>query len=234
MTGDIGSRRTATWTLKVPVDQFRAVLAALAALGHPVRNSSDSQDVTEEFVDLQARVKNFKVEEETLNKLLKESAVKIEDILKIREQIKNVRGDIERAEGRMKYLSTMAAMSTVTMTAREDMTYVPPLPETAPTFGDEIEGTFSRSVNALKNTGQQLTLVAVGLAPWSPFILIGLLFFRWAIKKLIASGNTPATHRSPREPRRSRSDADPAPVALPLAHPPAHPEPEKPAGGEGG
>lgn len=58
-----GRSRTATWTLKVPVASYRAAVARLVALGQPLRNSSDSQDVTEEFVDLTARVKNFKAEE---------------------------------------------------------------------------------------------------------------------------------------------------------------------------
>src|ERR1041385_7080736 len=56
--GSAGSKRSATWTLKVPVEQFRKVAAELAALGNTTRNSSDSQDVTEEFVDLLARIKN--------------------------------------------------------------------------------------------------------------------------------------------------------------------------------
>ena len=102
ISGQAGTKRTATWTLKVPVDKFQQIVTALAALGQVTKNSSDSQDVTEEYVDLQARIKNLKVEEETLNKFLKDFANNVDSFLKTREQIKNVRGEIERAEGRLK------------------------------------------------------------------------------------------------------------------------------------
>lgn len=205
--GDAGSRRSATWTLKVPADQFRAAVNALAALGDTVRNSSDSQDVTEEFTDLQARVRNLKSEEETLNKLLKDRAVRLEDVLKIREQIARVRGDIERAEGRVKYLATMAAMSTITLAAREDASYVPP---TAPTFASRASGTFHTSVAALRDFGQWLALLAVALAPWLPLILVGALLLRWTLRRLVALSES---SRQQRTPRLARPVAEPSPPA---------------------
>jgi hypothetical protein len=214
--GESGSRRTATWTLKVPAERFQASVSALAALGNTVRNSSDSQDVTEEFIDLQARIKNLKVEEETLNKILKDQVVKIEDVLKVREQIVKVRGDIERAEGRLKYLATMAAMSTITLTVREDASYVPP---TAPTFGSRVTDTFDSSLRALRNFGEWAALVAVALAPWLPLILIGALAFRWLIKKASAAAAA-APERRPRQARPM-----PTEVARPLPPPEAAPSP---------
>jgi hypothetical protein len=214
VSGESGSRRTATWTLKVPAEKFRDTVAALAALGNTVRNSSDSQDVTEEFIDLQARIKNLKAEEETLNKLLKDQAVRLEDVLKIREQIKTVRGDIERAEGRLKYLATMAAMSTVSLTAREDASYVPP---TAPTFGSRVSETFDSSVATLSDFGKSVALIAVALAPWLPLILVAALVLRWLLKMAFASG--PEHRRPEQRPRVAR------PVAAAPADPSGHTEP---------
>lgn len=205
--GSAGSKRTATWTLKVPVEQFRTVVAALAALGNTTRNSSDSQDVTEEFVDLLARIKNLKAEEETLNKLLKEQAVRLDDVLKIREQITKVRGDIERAEGRLKYLGAMAAMSTVNLTAREDASYVPP---TAPTFTTRIDNTFANSFSALTEFGKGFVLLVVALAPWLPFILVGLFGLRWVVRRLIRLGHNDTPRPAPPRAR---------PVAAPAAPP---------------
>lgn len=223
VSGESGSRRTATWTLKVPAEKFREAVAALAALGNTVRNSSDSQDVTEEFIDLQARIKNLKAEEETLNKLLKEQAARLEDVLKIREQIKTVRGDIERAEGRLKYLATMAALSTVTLTAREDASYVPP---TAPTFGSRVSDTFDDSVTALSDFGKGVALFAVALAPWLPLILVGALVLRWLVKRTVSwAGSEPdrSRHRPDRGPVVAR------PVTAAAAEPAPRPEPERPA-----
>ena len=173
ITGQAGRSRTATWTLKVPVADYRTAVARLVVLGQLVRNSSDSQDVTEDFFDLEARVKNFKAEEETLNKLLKDSAVRLDDILKIREQIKVVRGEIERAEGRLKYLGTMAALSTITLTAREEVPYVPETPAAAATFGEQVTTRFESSWNSLVASVKAFVLWAVEVSPFLPFYALG-------------------------------------------------------------
>ena len=183
ISGQVGSRRTATWTLKVPVDEFPRVLKALTALGQVVKNSSDSQDVTEEYVDLQGRVKNLKVEEETLNKFLKDSVNSVEAYLKTREQIKTVRGEIERAEGRLKYLATMAALSSITFSAREELAYDPAPPPAAATFGDDVDGTFTQSWKALQRLAKGAVLVVVALAPWLPLIVVGLFAGRFALRR---------------------------------------------------
>ena len=186
VTGQAGRSRTATWTLKVPVADYRAAVARLVALGQPVRNSSDSKDVTEEFFDLEARVKNFKAEEETLNKLLKDSAVRLDDILKIREQIKVVRGEIERAEGRLKYLGTMAALSTITLTAREEVPYLPAAPAAAASFGEQIGTRFTSSWNSLVGSLKAFVLWVVEVAPFLPFYALaaGVAYpcVRWVVR----------------------------------------------------
>ena len=198
ITGQAGRTRTATWTLKVPVADFRAAVARLVALGQVVRNSSDSQDVTEEFVDLEARVKNFKAEEETLNKLLKDAAVRLDDILKIREQIKGVRGEVERAEGRLRYLGTMAALSTITLTAREEVPYLPEAPVAAATFGEQVGTRFASSWNSLVGSLKAFALWVVEVSPFLPFYALaaGVAYFAarriWRVARRDATA--PAVH----------------------------------------
>src|SRR5262245_44107477 len=63
ITGTTGERRRGEWTLRVPVERFHPFRDAVVKLGEPVRNSLDSEDVTEEFYDLQARIKNMQAEE---------------------------------------------------------------------------------------------------------------------------------------------------------------------------
>jgi hypothetical protein len=204
VSGSVGSRRSATWTLKVPVEKFREAVTALAALGNTVRNTSDSQDVTEEYIDVQARIKNLKVEEETLNKLLKDQAVRLDDVLKIRDQIKTVRGDIERAEGRLKYLETMSAVSTITLTASEETTYKPEPSPAAPDFGDRIDSTFDTSLTALTNFGKSIVLVAVALAPWLPLILVAGVVIWWLVRRLVRAVDSSSSHRPDRRIPRAR------------------------------
>jgi hypothetical protein len=169
LRSDAYARRSGSFTVRVPVEDFRKFVDAAAALGTAERNATDSQDVTEEFVDVTARVKNLKAEEETLNKLLKDRAAVLDDVLKIRGQITAVRGDVERAEARLKYLGTLSALSTVNLTLREVKDYKPP---TAPTFGSRIGTAFAESVDRLREFGEGLVVFGVALAPWLPVLLL--------------------------------------------------------------
>lgn len=169
-----GKRRSGSFTIKVPVEHFQPMVEALAALGNPVKNATDSQDVTEEVVDVSARVKNLKAEEETMNKLLREAAGRLEDVFKIREQIRQIRGEIERNEARVQALGKMAALSTITLTLRETEPYVAPTapkPADPPSFGERATGTWAASVGHLRDVGEGLALFAVAVAPWLPALL---------------------------------------------------------------
>ncbi|MGL6095522.1 MAG: DUF4349 domain-containing protein, partial [Fimbriiglobus sp.] len=111
--GDVGAKRTGTFVMKVPAEKFQDTADKITRLGIAVKNASDSQDVTEEFVDVSARVRNLKIEEEVLNKLLRDAAGRLEDVFKIRQQILTIRGDIERAEGRLTVLTALTSLSTL-------------------------------------------------------------------------------------------------------------------------
>jgi hypothetical protein len=175
---DSGARRTATYTLRVPADRFRPLIDGLAALGHAERNALDSQDVTEEFVDTQARLRNLKKEEETLNKLLEQSGSR-DEVLRTRAEIRAIRGEIERSQARLDYLTKLTALSTVNLTLREIKDYTPP---TAPTFGDRAGSTFGASWAALEAFGKNAALVAVALAAWLP-VLIPVGIGAWVLSR---------------------------------------------------
>ncbi len=203
VSGVTGTRRTATWTLKIPSDSFRVVIGGLTELGTVTKNASDSQDVTEEFIDLEGRIKNLKVEEETLNKFLKETVNNVDGYIKTRDQIKSVRLDIERAEGRLKYLSTMTALSTIQFTAREESAYTPDTPLAAPTFGDRVGNTLGGSWQGLASLGEGVVIVLVALLPWSPFLLIGGL-----IGRVIWKRSTARTRAAQEARRNTRSPTE--------------------------
>jgi hypothetical protein len=204
ITGQVGARHSGSWTLRVPTDQFQPLIDAAAALGVAERNSTDSQDVTEEYVDTQSRLRNLKAEEETLNRLLKESAKSIADVLALRDQIRFVRGDIERSEGRLKALGNLTALATVHLMLREVKDYVPPTAPSPPTLGETVSRAWTDSVDALARFGKAVLLAVVALAPWVPLIVVAgmVLWFavRWvarAPKPPLASVVPPAGPEAP-------------------------------------
>jgi hypothetical protein len=164
-----GDQRSGRWVARVPVDRFDAFLEALPTLGIPEHRSQRAQEVTEEFVDLQARIATTRKLEERILKLLEEQTGKIEEMLKVESELSRVRGEAERMEGRLRYLTDRTAMTTVTISAREEKDYVPP---EAPEFGERITSGFSDSIDSLVQTGQDVTVGLVQAVPW---ILVGLV-----------------------------------------------------------
>jgi hypothetical protein len=201
--GDAYPRRYATFTIRVPVAAFRPLVADLKALGTAERDAIESDDVTEEYRDIQTQVKNLKAEEETLNRLMREKAASVEDVLKIRQQIQPVRERIDRAEGRFEYLSKMTALSTVNLTLREIKDYKPQ----PATFGEKAGRSFSDSTSALVDFGQAIALGVVALVPWLPLIVpAAVVLVVWARRRL-------RELKSTRTPPPAEVIADPPPAA---------------------
>ena len=177
VTGNPGSPRVGSWTVRVPVERYGTFVEEAAQLGEATRNSSDAKDVTEEYVDVEARIRNKKVEEERLVGLMKNATGKIEDVLAVEKELARVRGEVEQAQGRINYLSRMSSYSTVQMTLREIKDYKAP---TSATFGTLVSRRFDESVGALEDFGKGVVLVAVALAPWLPLIVVvGVVAWRW-------------------------------------------------------
>jgi Domain of unknown function (DUF4349) len=166
------TQRRAMWRVRVPVDQFDGFIASVSRLGEVQKQHVGSQDVTAEFIDIQARIHNKQEEEKRLLKHLNDSTGKLEDILSVEREIARVRGEIETVQGRLKYLADRTALSTVTIEASEIKDYQPPVVASFPT---QLSRTFWNSVENLLAFGRGLLLVVVALAPWVPFIAVGLV-----------------------------------------------------------
>jgi hypothetical protein len=100
-------------SFRVAAENFDAAIAALHGLADDVRSESTSgQDVTEEYVDLTARLTNLEAAEAQLLKLM-EQAGDVSDILEVQRELVKTRGEIEQTKGRMQYLEQSSAMSLI-------------------------------------------------------------------------------------------------------------------------
>jgi hypothetical protein len=170
--GNIGSKRTGTWTVRVPAERFESFRKNVIALGQPQRNKTDANDVTEEFVDLQADIKSLKDKEAKLNELMKAKAQSFKDIIIWQKEDANVRAEIARKEARLQTISRLTAMSTANITLRDEKEVIP---QTTPPVGPSSGRTFRASLDALAEFGQFLLISVVALAPWLPLV-IALIF----------------------------------------------------------
>ncbi len=104
-----------TVVISVPAQEFENVLDELRALpGKVTTDSVSGQDVTEEFVDLESRERNLLAAEASLLKLY-ERAESVEDTLVVERELTNVRGQIEQAQGRIKFLEGRTEFSRISL-----------------------------------------------------------------------------------------------------------------------
>src|SRR5262249_42003483 len=115
LSNQSGARGQGSWKVRVPVDAFDAFLEGVARLGELQRVHRDSQDVSMEYYDVEARISNKQQEEKRLLKHLADSTGKLEDILNVERELSRVRGEVEQMQGRLRFLADQTTLSTVTI-----------------------------------------------------------------------------------------------------------------------
>lgn len=119
LTSGTYARRSAVLELKLPAARYEAAVGSLAPIGKIESQTSTAEDVGEEFVDVTARQNNAHKLEERLIALLATRTGKLEDVLAVERELARVREEIERYEGRLRYLKSHVATSTLTVTVHE-------------------------------------------------------------------------------------------------------------------
>ncbi|NNJ11577.1 DUF4349 domain-containing protein [Chloroflexales bacterium ZM16-3] len=198
-TNGSGDYQTSTITFRVPSDTFGAALADLEGLASKVLSRSvGGDDVTEEFVDLDSRMRNLDATRDRLLDLLAK-ATKVEDALQVNNALTDVQGQIEQIQGRMKYLKDSAAMATITA----DLQPVPPQPAIVPENGWQPLRVARQALGDLVEFGQGLVELGIVLLVWSPVWLPLLLLGRWGWR------------RARRGSRKAAKEAPAAPPTMP-------------------
>src|SRR5690348_734623 len=119
-----GQLRAATLEVKIPADRFDDGLGGLAGLGKLESVNVNAEDVGEEFTDVSARMTNARRLEGRLIELLATRTGKLKDVLDVEHELARVREEIERYEGRLRYLRAHTAMSTLSIYIHEPLPVV--------------------------------------------------------------------------------------------------------------
>jgi Domain of unknown function (DUF4349) len=169
--------------IRIPSDRFDEAFDRLRQLAVRVPNeSTNSQDVTEEYTDLQAQLRNREATEAQYLELLKK-AEKVEDILAIQRELSNVRGEIEQLKGRIQYIDRTSDMALIDVSLQK----VKPIGGTAWSALETLKSAARGLVSFGKGLADVLIWVAIFSPVWIIILVVVLYFTRWRHAKTRAS-----------------------------------------------
>lgn len=116
--GYVAQQTDAAVTLRVPSKRFRRLMKGLEGLGQVRTRSVQTLDVSEEFHDLKVRLENLQSTRGRIQKLLSQTKDLAETLI-VEKELERVSAEIDAIEGRLRFLSSQAAFSTVTMAFQE-------------------------------------------------------------------------------------------------------------------
>ncbi|WP_078554012.1 DUF4349 domain-containing protein [Bacillus alkalicellulosilyticus] len=178
--GDIYGRMV----VKVPQKSFDPLLTEIETNSIKVEERTVSgQDVTEEYVDLESRLRSKEAVEKRLLSFMEE-AEKTEDLLKISNDLGRVQEEIEQLKGRMKYLENNVSFSTISMDLHERQVNVASIQDTENlNTWVKAKSLFMDSVNGIISLFSSLVILAIGLSPVFLPILFVAFFITVFIRK---------------------------------------------------
>jgi len=161
-------------TIRVPGDKYQDVLGQIRGLGEVQTESSDASDVTEEYTDLQARLRTLEAAEQRYLELLARAET-INDILTVQDRLDAVRGQIEQVQGRINLLDHLTELATITVHLRPLAAAAEPPADGGPHPLEAAENAWESSLDALR--GLAAAVLVVGVFSWwllPPLAALGL------------------------------------------------------------
>jgi hypothetical protein len=166
-----GNLTSGSVTIRIPSNKYNSALNRVKEMGTVKSASSSGQDVTQEYTDLESRLRNYEAQEEILLDLMKESK-KVSDSLEVQRELSVVQEQIELIKGRMQYLDDMVSFSTI------DVFFHEPEPIADPGWG--FVEALKRGLRGAVNVFNWLVRAIIVTAPL--WILIGtILIIVWRV-----------------------------------------------------
>jgi Domain of unknown function (DUF4349) len=160
---------TINLVVRVPASQFNQVMEEVRAVGtRRIQEKVTGQDVTEEFIDLEARIKNQKALELQFLEIMKRAG-KVEDALSVQTELAGVRTEIEKLEGRRRFLENQASLSTINLTLQPPTQIV-----NATGFWYSVKTAFSDGVDVAAEIILFMIRAIIALAPVLVLVVLPL------------------------------------------------------------
>ena len=173
-------RDTITMTLRVPAAKFDEALSEIRqAASRVIVESIKGQDVTEEFIDIEARLRTQKALETQFLEIMKQSN-SVENALKVQTEIARVRGEIEKIEGRKRFLESQSSLSTIKITLRTPTAFS----ANAPGFFNRLSEAFGSGFDAALSFVLFFVKALIALLPFLLLIVLPIyLVIRYLLRK---------------------------------------------------
>lgn len=192
------SRRSASYTLRVPSEKFATLMSSLSDIGNVPYTYTYTENVTAEYYDVQARLKALQAQETRLLEMM-EIAETVEDIITIEDKLTDVRYRIDSFQSSLNNWDRRVAYSTLNITVKEVQVYTPET-VTKISYGEELWRAFT---GALKNAGQffkDLLVFLVSAIPTLGILAALILIFRPLLKKLAQKAKARRAARAEKKP----------------------------------
>lgn len=177
--GQLKPQMTVTVTVRVPSAQFDAVVNEIRGVGNRIAvEKITGQDVTEEYIDLEARIRAKQSLEAQFMEIMKQART-VQDALEVQRQLSEVRSEIERLEGRRRFLENQSSLSTINVTLQ------PPSQIVSSTgFFYSVKRAFSDGLDAAAAIVLVFIQVFVTLLPILVFIVLPIyLIVRYLVRR---------------------------------------------------
>ncbi|MEZ2657754.1 DUF4349 domain-containing protein [Aneurinibacillus aneurinilyticus] len=179
--GEENSLLNGDFRIRIPNAKFNAFLEETEKLALKVANRTiQGRDVTEEYIDLEARLASKQVLEKQLLGLMK-NAQKTSDLLQIAQDVNKVQTEIEQLKGKMKYLKNQSDFATVTIHMTENKAVLPSLSDNPVSTWDKTKQQFMNSIKFMVDSASVLFVVIVGTSPLLLFIgaiIAGIMYWK--------------------------------------------------------
>jgi len=170
-------------TIRVPADKFEDAMAQLRELGIKVnRESATSEDVTDDYVDLESRLRALEAKETQLLKFL-DQAEDTEAVLAVYEQLSATQTEIEQTKGRMAYLEKLSAMATITAELLPEQAE-PPVVEEGWKPLTTLRNAARTLVSTLKGLGSVVIWLVIYVLPVLLLVSVPVVLVVWIIRRL--------------------------------------------------
>lgn len=163
-------------TLRIPIEQYDTTVEALSALGQVKSSSKTGQDVTQEYYDIQSRLKQYRSQEARYMELI-EQAANVSEVLQVEEELNQVRAEIESMEGRIQYLSQLSDYGTVELSLQSELLEGNEISLISwQGMGNKLSNAFTSSINGILYGLSQFLVALVAILPVAvPVAIIAIL-----------------------------------------------------------